>query len=75
MGRTPDEIRRDIAQTRDAAGRTVDALTDQLRPEKRAAELAEGVVDGARREPQVAAAALAVGFLLGRMTKRRRRAA
>ena len=75
MGRSPDEIREDIAQTRDAAGRSAEVLTDQLRPERRAAEMAEGVVEGARREPAVAAAALAVGFVLGRMTKRRHRAA
>ena len=75
MGRTPDEIRRDIVETREAASRSAEALTDQLRPDKRAAEVAEGVMEGARREPGAAAAALAVGFLLGRMTKRRRRAA
>jgi hypothetical protein len=75
MGRSPDEIREDIARTRDAASQSAAALSEQLRPDRRAAEVAEGVVDGARREPGVAAAALAVGFLLGRMTKRRRRAA
>jgi hypothetical protein len=75
MGRTPDEIRQDIAQTREAAGRSAEALTDQLRPDRRAAEMAEEVIDGARREPRVAVAALAAGFLLGRMTKRRRKAA
>lgn len=42
MGRSPDEIREDIARTRDAASQSAAALSEQLRPERRAAEVAGG---------------------------------
>jgi hypothetical protein len=73
MGRSPDDIRSDIAETRRAAGQAASDLADQLRPDRRAGQLVEEIVEGAKRQPAAAAAAATLGFLVGRATKRRRR--
>jgi ElaB/YqjD/DUF883 family membrane-anchored ribosome-binding protein len=74
MGKTSDEIRSDIAATRLEASRTVDELAQRFDVGERAQTVMREVTRVAREQPgQALAAAAAVGFLAGRVTKRRRK--
>jgi ElaB/YqjD/DUF883 family membrane-anchored ribosome-binding protein len=97
MGRSSDEIRADIEQTRSEAAETVQAMTQKLDVAQRARDTASNLVQGTRevvedgsfaerveaagawaidstrRRPGGAlAAAGTLGFIAGRLTKRRR---
>jgi ElaB/YqjD/DUF883 family membrane-anchored ribosome-binding protein len=74
MARAPEEIRSDLEQTRQAATDAANVLADRLDAGQRAQQAAEGLARSAQERPLPSlAAATAVGFLLGRITKRRRR--
>jgi ElaB/YqjD/DUF883 family membrane-anchored ribosome-binding protein len=73
MARAPEDIRSDLGQTRQAAADAAGALTDRLDAGERAQQAAEGLARRAQEQPLPSlAAAAAAGFLLGRITKRRR---
>lgn len=74
MGRSPEDIRRDMAGTRQAAGDTATQLAQQFDVGQRAQKAAHDIAETTQRQPmQALAAAAAVGFVAGRLTKRRKR--
>lgn len=74
MARSPEDIRRDMTETRQAAGDTAAQLAQQFDIGQRAQKAAHDIAETAQRQPmQALAAAAAVGFVAGRLSKRRRR--
>jgi len=74
VGTTSDDIRSQIADTREATRDTAEALAQRFDMGQRAQDVMREVTRTTREQPtQALAAAVAVGFVAGRLTKRRRR--